>query len=139
MGGFCEAIETAELSNAFDEGNWTIFAPHDGAMYRAPEVFLDLVREDASDTELLANYLLYHTSPNNLLRKYDLPCQAGVNLVAMGNDRDSRTLCVDQVPTYQKGKGNHEDDIPQIIEFDIEACNGIIHIVDRVLMYDSSE
>jgi len=134
LGGFCQAIETAGLSDAFDEGSWTIFAPHDGAMYKAPKLFLDLVRDDPGDTELLADYLLYHTSPNNELREYDLPCQAGDNLVAMGNGKNSRTLCVDGIPTYQKGRGNTDDDMPKIIEFDIEACNGVIHILDKLLM-----
>jgi len=133
--GFCEAIEVAGLASVFDEGQWTIFAPDDGAIVKAT-AFLDLLRGDVIDEDLLREYLLYHISPDSLLTKGDLPCDAGANLVPMANGKDSRTLCVDSVPTYQKGKGNPDDYMPQIVEFDIPSCNGVIHIIDKVLLLE---
>eukprot|EP00536_Pseudo-nitzschia_multiseries_P012783 jgi/Psemu1/209692/e_gw1.508.10.1 len=133
--GFCEAIEVAGLESVFERGQWTVFAPDDGAILRASE-WVDLLQEDAVDDGLLRENLLYHVSPNSELRKNNLPCRAGVNLVPMANGKDSRTLCVDGIPTYQKGKGNPDDKLPRIIEFDIPSCNGVIHIVDKVLLLE---
>lgn len=124
------------MSKTFDEDQWTIFAPDDGAIFRSPDEFQDLLRDESSDPELLAYHLSYHFSKDKVLKKKDLPCRAGENLVPMINDMDSRTLCIDGVPTFQKGKGNSDDNLPEIIESDIEACNGVIHILDRVLLYD---
>jgi hypothetical protein len=34
---------------------------------------------------------------------------------------------------YQTGRCNTGDGLPPVFTFDIEACNGVIHIVDKVL------
>jgi hypothetical protein len=44
------------------------------------------------------------------------------------------SLCVKNVPTYQKGSSNPADDLPEIVTADLEACNGVIHVVDKVLL-----
>jgi uncharacterized surface protein with fasciclin (FAS1) repeats len=54
-------------------------------------------------------------------------------LIEMTTGRDSRTICEDG-STYQKGEGNSDDERPEIISQDIEACNGVIHIVNEVML-----
>ncbi|VEU41964.1 unnamed protein product [Pseudo-nitzschia multistriata] len=51
----------------------------------------------------------------------------------MTNGLDTRTVCAgDKV--FQKGSGNSDSKKPEIIEFNQKACNGVIHVVDRVIL-----
>lgn len=86
--------------------------------YKAPEAFLGLLQEDASDGELLKEYILYYAVPDKELKKDDLPRPAGANLVEMANGRHSQTLCKDGIPTFQKGNSNSDSTLPRMIEFD---------------------
>ena len=53
----------------------------------------------------------------------------------MENGDNTRTVCENSAAKiYQKGPKNTSDDLPQVISFDIEACNGIIHVVNRVIL-----
>ena len=54
----------------------------------------------------------------------------------MANDMYSRTICDDGVPRFQRGSGNPDDSLPKFVEFDIEACTGVVHIIDEVMMYE---
>jgi uncharacterized surface protein with fasciclin (FAS1) repeats len=83
----------------------------------------------------LSSILLFHVVPNNIIYSDQLPCTAGDNLTRMGNGKDSRTLCNNKHPTYQKGAGNPESEKPAIVAVDKKACNGVIHTVDKVLLY----
>jgi hypothetical protein len=58
----------------------------------------------------------------------------------MTNGKDSRTLCMDTspgvpVPLYQKGNFNNADNPPEIVYFDMNACNGVIHELDAVMLF----
>ena len=136
LDSMCNAMGAAGLSNMFfEEGQWTIFAPSDHAFSVAPDEFLDVLQHD--DVDLLANYLLYHTSDIGAFRQNDLPCVAGQNLIRMANGMSSRTLCDGRpsVPMYQTGAGNNDENLPKFVEFDLEACTGVVHIIDEVMMY----
>lgn len=64
----------------------------------------------------------------------DLVCK---QTVGMANGRDSRTICDNnQNPTimWQRGAANVDSALPQIISGDIKACNGVIHVVDNVML-----
>lgn len=51
----------------------------------------------------------------------------------MTNGKYTRTICRgDHI--FQKGSGNTKDDKPEIIGIDVEACNGVIHVVDEVIL-----
>jgi hypothetical protein len=76
----------------------------------------------------------FHTVEDEELRKDDLPCDAGLNLVGMSNGQNSRTLCNRSgKPIGQKGRDN-ELPVP-FVAFDMEACNGVIHTIADVLLY----
>jgi len=76
----------------------------------------------------------FHTVEEEELRKDDLPCDTGLNLVGMSNGQDSRTLCNKfGTPIGQKGRDN-ELPVP-FVAFDMEACNGVIHTISDVLLY----
>jgi uncharacterized surface protein with fasciclin (FAS1) repeats len=41
---------------------------------------------------------------------------------------------VNGIPTYQKGAANSREDPPQFLANDVETCNGVIHIVNQVML-----
>ncbi|KAG7346756.1 PKD domain containing protein [Nitzschia inconspicua] len=134
---FCAVIEAAGLRNAFQSGAWTVFAPTNQAFSEFPT---DLMQSESvvfsSGESRLEDVILFHTSDTAVLFKNDLPCVAGQNLVPSAIGKDSRTLCDRHVPRFQKGKGNADNALPEIVNFDIQACNGVIHTVNKILLFD---
>lgn len=119
-------------------GSWTVFAPTNQAFSELP---VDLMTRESvpfsHGERRLDDLLMFHTSDTVVLYKKDLPCKAGSNLFVSPMGRKSRTLCVRNIPKYQKGTGNPDGGLPEIVKFDIEACNGVIHVVDRVILFDT--
>ena len=131
-------------------GGITVFAPTDKAF--ALKEMADRLEDHSTSSsselgslEELEYVLLYHVVVAKDIFTFDnLRCQG---LVETLNGQNSRTKCDndndndnDNVTKYQKGTSNDNDDItmlPKIIEADIMACNnGIVHVVDHVLMPD---
>ncbi|KAG7364627.1 PKD domain containing protein [Nitzschia inconspicua] len=135
---FCAVIEAAGLRNAFQSGAWTVFAPTNQAFSEFPT---DLMQSEyvvfSSGESRLEDVILFHTSDTAVLFKNDLPCVAGRNLVPSAIGKDSRTLCDRHVPRFQKGKGNADNALPEIVNFDIQACNGVIHTINKILLFDN--
>lgn len=127
----CTAIEAAGLGDELAEGEWTVFAPTDEAFENIPG---DILANAMADTDALTNLLLFHVVKGETLFSADLPCKAGANLIEMANGFDTRTLCVGGVPTYQRGRRNSADMLPTFEATDIEACNGVIHVISEVLL-----
>ena len=133
----CDIITSTRLETLLRGGAWTIFAPLNKAFWELPT---DLVQRDtvqfADGVEKVEDILLFHAI-EGILNKDVLPCAAGQNLLSSAIGKNSRTLCDNDVPKYQKGQGNTDNALPEIVEFDITACNGVIHIVDKVLLFDT--
>merc|ERR1711935_300209 len=83
----------------------------------------------------LRRLLLFHVVPDRVLFSSDLQCKSPDNLIAMANDFDSRTLCDDGKPKYQKGRRNGDKNKPKIVDVDNKACNGVAHILSDVMLY----
>jgi len=133
----CDSLEMTGLADALADGNWTVFAPINEAFLKLPP---NVVRTLTTDHDLLSNLLLFHVVEDEILYQSDLPCVAGENLITMGNGKDSRTLCKDvrpgvPAPRFQKGKENPKQSMPAFLEFDLEACNGVVHELDGVLQF----
>lgn len=132
----CEAVGLSGLTDDLDDDMWTIFAPIDSAFEALGRDNLDSLIF-GNDTIPLTDLLLFHIVPGVSLTSDLLPCEAGNNLLEMANGEDSRTLCVDKVrPVEQRGKANNKEDAPKFIEMDIMACNGVVHVLDKVLLYE---
>jgi len=127
----CNLVASAGLDDVLSDESTdlTVFAPQDAAFEALGSEVIDALINSEDD---LLDVLLYHVVDESL-NSTDLNCEPGENLVEMLNGKNSRTIC-DGDAIYQKGDGNLREDMPQIIAADIEACNGVVHVVDKVLI-----
>ena len=132
----CNAITSSGLGEALGDynGTFTVFAPTNAAFEKLGSAALEYLFDDDND-DLLQNILAFHTVDDESIYSEDLSCK---ELLEMSNGKDSRTVCSGG-GVYQKGKGNSNEERPKIIEADIETCNGIVHVVDEVMLYDYKE
>ena len=130
---------------------YTVFAPNDEAFKQLPRTYAEQL---LSSTENMEWLVLYHsigvtTVEGAVVSSDDLACG---DLVRMSNGKNTRTVCEsgDAGAVYQKGAGNAIADtdqkkkrqgqeaalalFPEIIEFDIEACNGLVHVVNNIIL-----
>ncbi len=113
-----EAIKTAELTDALkSEGPFTILAPTDQAFARLPEGTMEDLKQDLSK---LKQVLFYH--------------------VMSGDVRSDDLAEIHEAPTLEgsvliveQGDGVKVNDI-SVIQTDILTDNGVIHVIDGVLM-----
>jgi uncharacterized surface protein with fasciclin (FAS1) repeats len=126
---FCGLITATGNEDVFDqEEGLTVFVPNNSAV-----TSFDFL--SALEAEDLNEIVLYHVHEGKKPVTTDkLPCEAGSNMLAMKSGKDSRTVCVDYEPTFQKGGGNAKARRPQITAKNIEACNGVVHLLDMVML-----
>ena len=136
------------LNDPSPELGLTVFAPIDST------AFTTMMEEEEDNPDVsLSDLVLFHVvrdtdngSGGGPIYYKDLNCS---DLIPMGTGEDTRTICVENSPVYQKGAGNtrksttaDEDDsdglhvggLPQFLTTDISACNGVLHIIDTVLL-----
>lgn len=106
---------------------WTVFAPTDEGFDEIQDVLRGMSKDE------IINILKFHTVPGEEVFSDDLVCETDL---MMGNTRSSRTLCSSYSDIFQEGPGNAPRNHPRIIEADKTACNGVIHIVDQVMLPD---
>ena len=112
----------------------TVFAPTNAAFAELGSAADAIV----SDNDALTNVLLYHVTAGSVFAA-DLEC---TGLVPMLQGQNSRTVCLGHDGAdgiFQKGGSNPRSDMPQIVATDIEACNGVIHVVDGYVDYLSGD
>lgn len=113
-----KAIEITGLREEFEkEGPFTVLAPTDDAFNRMSEQELD---DLFKDVEYLRDLILLHVFDgaekiNNMIARSEL------------TSREGDTLFV-----YKNDSGTYIND-SRVIMADIEATNGIVHVVDTVL------
>lgn len=118
-----KAIEAAGLVATLEgQGPYTMFAPTDRAFEQLPKGTLDtLLKPENKDK--LTDILTYHVSLD------ELPSEAVGKLngkeITMVNDRPAKIEVKD---------GSVYIDGAKILKTDIKASNGIIHVIDTVLM-----
>ncbi len=121
----CHALERTELDKVLGgDSMFTVFAPTNDAFNK---LGIDL---DDLDDETLSDILLFHVIAEKEIPRGDLKCR---ETVEMANGRESRTVC-DSGERFQKGAGNPSYNKPRILFPDITACNGIIHVIDEVML-----
>jgi transforming growth factor-beta-induced protein len=118
FGTLLAAAEAAGLvATLSSEGPFTVFAPTDAAFAALPAGTLDAV---LADTELLTSILLYHVVPGRVLAS-DL------------SDGQVVTTVEGRPVRVTLGGGARVNGV-NIVITDVAASNGVIHVIDRVLL-----
>ncbi len=112
------ALQAAGLVSTLQgDGPFTVFAPSDDAFASLPDGALDAL---LADPELLTRVLLYHVVPGRVLASEVV----GLSSATTVNGADV---------TITAGGGTVMIDDATVIATDIEATNGVIHVIDDVL------
>ncbi len=112
------AVRAAGLESALaGDGPFTVFAPTDDAFDALPAGALDALIQDP---QALSEVLLYHVVAGKVL------AEDVVNLA-------TATTLQGQAVTIDASNGVRVNDA-QVTQTDIEASNGVIHVIDKVLL-----
>jgi uncharacterized surface protein with fasciclin (FAS1) repeats/putative cell wall-binding protein len=119
-----------------DFGPVTLFAPTDDA-FAALEAALGEEAWDAllADPDMLADVLLYHLLDGEVYAAdvLDLASEGPVSVpTLLGQDIEIELLENGEVEVWING-------VALVFEFDIQACNGVIHVIDAVLVPEFEE
>ncbi|HSK06048.1 MAG TPA: fasciclin domain-containing protein [Acidimicrobiia bacterium] len=113
------AVEAAGLVETLEgEGPYTVFAPTDDAFAALPEGTVEGLLEDP---EALGDILLYHVVAGEVTSDQVLTLESATT--AQGSDVSIRV----------EGDSVFVNDA-QVIMTDIQASNGVIHVIDAVLL-----
>lgn len=114
------ALEAAELLEVLrGEGPFTVFAPSDKAFAALPEGTLEnLLKPENKDT--LKTILTYHV----------LPAKVKSKDVSSGEVKTVNS----QLLTIEVSEGGVTVNEANVIEVDVWASNGVIHVIDKVLL-----
>jgi len=151
---FCELlIESGrfdDLSGDFSLPNWTVFVPTNAAL----EDILDTIdQEDSSflaassndtdtatledewvDEDPLMDLLRFHLIRDQMMSGIDLVCN---DTLVMSDGKEIKVSCDGGNGLYLTGSGNTNQ--PRVVVTDVVACNGIIHVIDGVLIHGIDE
>jgi len=105
------------------EGPFTVFAPTNEAFAKLPEGTLDAL---LADIPTLQNILLYHVVPGNVM---------AADVVQL----DSASTAEGSPVAIRVEDGNVYINDAQVVTTDIEASNGVIHVIDTVILPPADE
>ena len=112
------AVQGAGLADTLKSGQYTVFAPTNAAFAKLPS---DQLAAVLNDQDMLRGVLLYHVVPGKVSSKQ----LTGLKSVKTAQGTN---LSVSLMGNRAMVGGAH------VIRADIPACNGVIHVIDTVLM-----
>ncbi len=122
-GSFSTLLAAAEAAGLVDtltsDGPFTVFAPTDDAFAALPEGTVEGLLEDP---EALAEILLYHVVSGEVLAETVVTLDSATTV--QGSDV---AIVVDDGGVVLNGSAN-------VVTTDVDASNGVIHIIDAVLL-----
>jgi len=114
-----ELVQAAGLEEALrGEGPFTVFAPTDAAFAAVPPETLDAL---ANDPAALESVLLYHVVPGRLI-------------AALISDGKEVTTVQGETALFSFADGVKKINKATIVGKDIQAANGVIHVIDSVIL-----
>ncbi len=115
-------LTRAKLASALTaKGPYTVFAPTNAAFSKLPRATLKAVK---SDPALLKKVLLYHVV------KGDIRAAQVLRL----DGKSARTLAGQRVTIDMRGGKVFLNGTVQVTKTDVLATNGVIHVIDKVLV-----
>ena len=120
------AVQAAELEETLrGDGPFTVFAPTDDAFAALPEGTVDTLLEDPSGQ--LTDILTYHVVEGEVLAA-DL--SDGQEVTTVNGATFTVNVAEDGAVSLTDAAGNEVN----VTAADVEASNGVIHVIDGVLM-----
>jgi uncharacterized surface protein with fasciclin (FAS1) repeats len=118
------AINAADLATTLKgEGPYTVFAPNDEAFKKVKKADLDAWMKP-ENKEKLAQMLTYHVVPGKVMAAE----------VKEMDKKSAKTVNGKEVKVTVKGDDVMLDGKAKILKTDVEAGNGVIHVIDTVLV-----
>lgn len=118
LGTLITAIDRAGLSDVLERGGpYTVFAPSDEAFAKLPD---GTVESLLATPETLADVLTYHLVPGRMRAAH------------IGSRISAETLQGEDLTISNNGAVRIDG--ARLVSGDIEASNGVIHVIDRVLL-----
>ena len=115
------AVKAAGLVETLSsEGPFTVFAPTDEAFARIPEADLNAL---LADKDALTAVLTYHVVPGRVMASEVVGLSSATTVNGQDVDIEVRS-------------GSVLVDGATVVSPDIEATNGVIHVIDRVILPD---
>jgi len=118
-------LKKAGLVGALKQGNYTVFAPTNAAFAKLPKSTLDAVGKDRA---LLKTVLTYHVV------KGKVPAATVVTL----NGKAVTTLAGQNVKVSVHGGNVFLNGSTRVTKTDVMAKNGVIHVINKVLIPPSA-
>lgn len=109
--------EVGLVDSLSSEGPFTIFAPTDEAFEKLPDGTIDNL---LNNKEELTNILTYHVIPEKIMSD------------SVSNLKTAKTANGKHIPI--DNSDGIKIDNAKIIQKDIECSNGVIHVIDNVLL-----
>ena len=119
------AAKAAGLAGTLASGkNLTVFAPTDAAFAKLPKGTVESLLKPQNKAKLAA-ILSYHVLPRKLT-SHQLPHKTiHVRTIKSGGDRTLRV---------KKARSGVTVDKARVVKADVRASNGVIHVIDRVML-----
>jgi uncharacterized surface protein with fasciclin (FAS1) repeats len=115
------AVQAAGLVDALKgEGPFTVFAPSDEAFAKLPEGTVEALLADPQGD--LTSILLYHVVPGKVMA------------ADVSDGLEADTLLEGKKVTFKLGDMGPTINNAHIVTTDIEASNGVIHVIDSVIL-----
>ncbi|MCM4155908.1 fasciclin domain-containing protein [Gramella sp. AN32] len=128
------ALQTAEMAALLktDDGPYTVFAPNNGAFAKVKKATLDTLMLQKNKSKL-GDVLKYHVVEDEI---------SSQELVEMINDNDGKytisTMGGGELVASLKGDKviltDENGNTATVIQPDVDASNGVVHIIDAVVM-----
>ncbi|MEZ0367713.1 MAG: fasciclin domain-containing protein [Candidatus Sericytochromatia bacterium] len=114
------ALDVADLIETLQkQGPYTVFAPTDEAFKKLPK---DTMQRLLKDKPMLRRFLLYHVLSGRISGK------------TIRDSETADTLSENEIHIRSLSGEYYLDNVARLTATDIEARNGLIHTIDRVLV-----
>jgi uncharacterized surface protein with fasciclin (FAS1) repeats len=122
------AVQAAELEETLrSDGPFTVFAPTDEAFAALPEGTVDTLLQDPTGD--LAGILTYHVVEGEVMAA-DVAEMDGQQVTTVNGATATVNVADDGAVSLTDAAGNEVN----VVETDIQTSNGVIHVLDGVLM-----